>query len=241
MRTTAGTAFRDRRRTLQVAAAALGSLLVGGCSIGVPDPTAPEPAATTPAGLATPTITPGHDAEAVAAQDLPFAAGGTLAPGVPVGLSGGLEEAPGWKILSRDVAGESRYAKADGCVVAARGSTNQDALIRGDDRESTVALFQYLDPSILPAYLKTETLRWGRGGQAGGDSEGPGRKVEVLALEQAAEQAAPPAGRATAVLARLFAAAGSSIYVSVSCPGPDALAAARADVARFLPVLPPSN
>lgn len=230
MPTTAGTAGRARLRVVPVLAAALGAVLVGGCSVDVRDPTAPQPVASTPA-LATPTITPGHDADAVAAQDLPFAAGGSLAPGVPVGISDGLKEATGWKAVSRDVAGESRYMKADGCLVAAKVRTNQGALARGDDRESTLALFEYLDPSILPGYLKTEALRWGA------DPEGPGRTVEVLALEQAAQ----PAGKATAVLARLFGTAGSSLYISVSCPNAAALAAARADVVRFLPVLPPSG
>ena len=204
MPTTAGLAGGARRRVVPVLAAALGAVLAGGCSVDVRDPAAPQPAASTPVP-ATPTITPGHDAAAVAAQDLPFAAGGR-------------------------VAGEARYVKGDGCLVAAKVRTNQAALVRGDDRESTVALFEYLDPSILPGYLKAETLRWG------GDPEGPGRTVEVLALEQAAQ----PAGRATAVLARLFGTAGSSVYISLSCPDAAALAAARADVARFLPLIPPS-
>ncbi|WP_328699959.1 hypothetical protein [Arthrobacter sp. 9AX] len=179
--------------------------------------------------LATPTITPGHDAEAVAGQDLPFGSGGILARGVPVGIAGGLEKAPGWKLVKDNVAGESQYLKADGCLVAAKVRTNQAALARADDRESTVALFQYLDPTILPEYLKTATLRWG------GDESTPGHAVEVLALEEAA-----PGGKATAVLARLFATSGSSVYISVSCPDASALAAARADAVRFLPVQPPS-
>ena len=229
MPTTAGMAGGARRRMVPVLAAALGVLLLGGCSVDVRDPEAPQPVASSPA-LATPTITPGHDAAAVAAQDLPFAAGGSLAPGMPVGIADGLKEAPGWKPVAGSVAGEARYVKEDGCLVAARVRTNQAALVRGDDRESTVALFEYLDPSILPGYLKTETLRWG------GDAEGPGRTVEVLALEQAAQ----PAGRATAVLARLFGTAGSSVYVSLSCPDAAALAGAKADVSRFLPLIPPS-
>ncbi|MBD1537418.1 hypothetical protein HC749_04435 [Arthrobacter sp. S13_S34] len=229
MPTTAGTADRARRRVAPVLAAAMGALLVGGCSVEVRDPAAPQPVASTPE-LSTPTITPGHDAAAVAAQDLPFAAGGSLAPGMPVGIGDGLKEAPGWKAVAGSVATEARYEKQDGCLVAARVRTSQAALVRGDDRESTVALFEYLDPSILPGYLKTETLRWGA------DPAVPGRTVEVLALEQAAQ----PAGRATAVLARLFGTAGSSVYISLSCPDAAALAGARADVARFLPVMPPS-
>lgn len=230
MPATAGTAGWAGRRPVPILAAAMAALLMGGCSVEVRDPAAPEPAASTPA-VATPTITPGHDAEAVAGRDLPFAAGGTLAPGVPVGISDGLKEAPGWKAGSRNVAGESRYTKADGCLVAAKARTNQDALARADDRESTLALFEYLDPSILPGYLKTETLQWGA------SQEGPGRAVEVLALEPAPQ----PGGRATAVLARLFGTAGSSVYVSISCPDAASLASARSDVVRFLPLVPPAG
>ncbi|MUU72894.1 hypothetical protein [Pseudarthrobacter sp. GA104] len=230
MPATAGTAGWAGRRPVPILAAAMAALLMGGCSVEVRDPAAPEPAASTPA-VATPTITPGHDAEAVAGRDLPFAAGGTLAPGVPVGISDGLKEAPGWKAGSRNVAGESRYTKADGCLVAAKARTNQNALARADDRESTIALFEYLDPSILPGYLKTETLQWGA------SPEGPGRAVEVLALEPAPQ----PGGRATAVLARLFGTAGSSVYVSISCPDAASLASARFDVVRFLPLVPPAG
>lgn len=207
-----------------------GLVLLAGCSVGVPDPAVPTAVESTPV-LATPTITPGHDAEAVAAQDLPFAAGNTLARGVPVGLSDGLGKAPGWKPVKENVAGENQFQKVDGCLVAAKVRSNQESLARADDRESTVALFEYLDPTILPGRLKTDTLGWGA------DQDGPVRRVEVLVLEQAA----PAGGRAAAVLARLFATAGSSVYVSVSCPDAASLAAARADVSAHLPVLPPSN
>ncbi len=227
--TTAVRARRAGEGKVPLAAAVLGAVFAGGCRVGVPDPAAPEPVESVPV-VATPTITPGHDAEAVAANDLPFSAGGTLARGVPVGLSDGLKDAPGWAMVKDDVAGESRFLKADGCVVAAKVRTNQSVLARDGDRESTVTLFQYLDPTILPDYLKAGTLRWG------GDDSSPGRTVEVLVLEQPAAAG----GRATAVLARLFGTAESSVYVSVSCPDPASLAAARADVATFLPVLPPS-
>lgn len=226
---TAGRAARAGRPG-KVLAAALGAVLLAGCSIGVPDPAAPQPVGSTPV-LATPTITPGHDAEAVAAQDLPLAAGQTLARGVPVGISDGLGKAPGWKPVKQNVAGESQYLKTDGCLVAAKVRNTQEALTRADDRDSTVALFEYLDPTILPDHLKTDTLGWGEG------QDGPVRRAEVLVLEQAG----PAAGRAAVVLARLFATAGSSVYVSVSCPDAAALGAARADVSRYLPLVPPSN
>lgn len=200
-----------------------------GCSVGVPDPAAPRATAATPT-LSTPTVTPGHDAAAVAARDMSFAAGESLAAGVPVQLSDGLRETPGWKPGKQGVAGGSEYVKADGCLAAAKVRVNQQPLVvSGDDKASTVALFQYLDPSIQPAYLKTDTLRWG------GDPDKPAPRVEVLVLE-----AGQRAGTgATAVYARLFGTAASSVYISVSCPDAAALASARADIAEWLAVVPP--
>jgi len=43
------------------------------------------------------------------------------------------------------------------------------------------------------------------------------------------------------VLARLFSKAGSSVYISLVCPDSAALAAARADVAERLVVVPPTD
>lgn len=228
MPTTARPACRAGNRGVHLAVAGLAAALMAGCSVDVPDPSVTAAPANSPV-LSTPTITPGHDAAAVAGSDMPFAAGGTLASGVPVGIADDLKDVPGWKLEKDNVAGASQYAKADGCIVAARVSTGQAPLVRGDDRESTVALFQYLDATIQPSYLKTETLQWG------GTPENPGKNVEVLALEQAA-----PGGRSTTVLARLFGTAGSSTYVSVSCPDAATLAAARQDVVRHLRLLPPS-
>jgi hypothetical protein len=210
-----------------------GSLLAAaaltGCSVGVPDPAAPKVEQTV-TSLATPTITPGHDAGAVAAKDMPFAAGGTLAAGVPVGISDGLKDAPGWKPVKQNVAGESQYLKADGCLVAAKVRTKQSPLALSDDKESTVGLFAYLDPSILPSYLKTSTLRWG------GERDRPGPTAEVLLLERPALP-----GAATAVLARVFGTAASSVYISVACPDAGTLGAAQADVVAHLVLVPPAT
>ncbi|MDN4646155.1 hypothetical protein [Arthrobacter sp. PsM3] len=204
---------------------------LAGCSVGIPDPAAPAAAPATPT-LATPTVTPGHDSAAVAAKDMPFAAGDTLAAGVPVQLSDGLRESPGWEPGKQDVAGGSEYVKTDGCVAWARVRTNQGALaVRGDDSASTAALFQYLDPSILPSYLTTDTLPWG--GAAGQ----PGARVEVLVLVSRASAGAP----ANAIYARMFSKAGSSVYISVSCPDAATLAAARADVGARLAAVPPAD
>lgn len=228
MPTTTGRAGKAKNRGLQLTMAGALAVLLGGCSVDVRDSSMPAAPPST-AALSTPTITPGHDAAAVAAQGMPFAAGATLAPGVPVGVSDELKGAPGWKLEKDNVAGASQYAKADGCKVTARVSTGQGPLVREGDRESTVALFQYLDATIQPSYLKPETLQWG------GTAENPGKSVEVLALEQAA-----PGGRSTAILARMFGTAGSSAYISVSCPDAATLASARADVRHYLPLLPPS-
>ncbi|MFC7848928.1 hypothetical protein ACFUTU_10695 [Arthrobacter sp. NPDC057388] len=206
---------------------------LAGCSVGVPDPAAPSNPPVT-SGPATPTITPGHDAGAVAARDMPFSAGPTLARGVPVGLSEDLAEAPHWKQVVSNAGGASRYRKSDGCQAAAEVRQNQWPLVAADDRESTAALFAYLDSTILPGYLKPASLRWG------GERGKPGPAVEVLALERAANPSGQRAGRAITVMARVFGMAGSSVFVSVSCPTAAALAAARADVAQWLAVVPPS-
>jgi hypothetical protein len=225
-----GVDVKAQAAAVLVAGALLGATALAGCSVGVPDPAAPK-VEQTAAPLATPTITPGHDAAAVAAKDMPFSAGATLAAGVPVGISEGLKNAPGWTPVKQNVAGESQYLKADGCLVAAKVRTNQAPLVLADDRESTVGLFTYLDPTILPAYLKTATLRWG------GEPDNPGPSVEVLMLEKPGQ----PGGKSTALLARVFGKAASSVYVSVSCPDAATLAAARAEVAARLVVVPPSN
>ncbi len=167
-------ARRGRAGTLVLLLAATAS--VAGCSVGVPDPAVPQATASTPA-LSTPTVTPGHDAAAVAARDMSFAAGESLAAGVPVRIADGLRDAPGWKPGKQDVAGGSEFVRADGCLASAKVRVNQQPLVvSGDDKASTVALFQYLDPSIQPAYLKPDTLRWG------GDPDTPGPRVEMLVL-----------------------------------------------------------
>jgi hypothetical protein len=221
---------RAQAAAVTLAAALLGTTALAGCSVGVPDPAAPkvEHTATAPA---TPTITPGHDAAAVAAKDMPFSAGATLAEGVPVGISDGLKNVPGWTPVKQNVAGESQYRKADGCLVAAKVRSNQSPLVLSDDRESTVGLFTYLDPTILPTYLKTATLRWG------GEAGKPGPAVELLMLERPGGPGTTP----TAIMARVFGTAASSVYVSVSCPDTAGLAAAQAEVAAHLVVVPPSN
>jgi hypothetical protein len=227
----AGRARRLVRTKSSVLLAALVAVTAAGCSIGVPDPAAPKAIPTSP-GVATPTITAGYDAAAVAGKDMPFAAGDTLPAGVPVAISDGLAEAPGWKRGKQNVAGENQYVKGDGCVVAAKVRTNQWPLTSsGNDETSTGELFRYLDSTILPDYLTHATLRWG------GEPDKPAPQVDVLVLERR-----PTGGaKATSIMARVFGKAGSSVYISIACPDQTALAGAKADVVQRLAVVPPST
>ena len=225
------TARPARGGTAIFAAAFLAAGSLASCSVNVPDPESSTPAPV-PSVPAKPTITPGHDADAVAARDLPLSAGGSLAAGVPVEISDGLREVPGWKLVEENVQGQNRFVRKDGCEVTTRLSLNQGALaVGGDDKASTEALFAYLDQGIEPASLTTETLRWGA------DDDRPPRKVQVLAFNARAAAG----GKSFTVLARLFATAGSSAYITAACPSPAALATAKADVAKYLPLVPPGN
>lgn len=218
-----------RRRLAGLVATGTAGLLLAGCSVNVPDPAAPKPSPTV-STLATPTITPGHDAAAVAAKDLPLAAGGTLAPGEPVTVSIRLEEVPGWSVVHSALQGENRYKKTDGCTLAVRVSVNQGPLVvAGDDAASTKELFNYLNVGALDS-LKPASLRWG------GDSDKPQRSVEFLSLESSSASG----GQSALVLARLFSATASSVYASLACPDTTTLAQARAETMVQLAVVPPS-
>lgn len=199
------------------------------CSGNMPDP-ASTVASAPGAAFAAPGVTSGHDADSAASSDMTMAAGETLAAGVPVGISDGLKDADGWKQVRNSVQGENRFTNDNGCVVSTRVRGNQAVLaVPGDDKASTVALFQYLDPGILPEYLRMDTLRWG-------DGEGnSGPRVDVLSFEGTRQTGS----RATVILARVFSKAGSSVYVSVSCPKAEDLDRAREEVVARLPVVPP--
>jgi hypothetical protein len=219
-----------RRRLAGLTALATLGVVLASCSVNVPDPAAPKPSPEE-STMATPTITPGHDAAAVAAKDLPLSAGGTLAPGDPVTVSSRLEEVPGWSVVHAALQGEIRYRKADGCTLAVRVSVNQGPLVvAGDDAASTKELFHYLDGAIAVDKLKTVALRWGQ------ESNQPQHSVEFFAVESSAASG----GTAAVVLARLFSAPESSVYISLACPDAAALARARAEVEAQLVVVPQS-
>ncbi|MGF6833894.1 hypothetical protein QF015_002069 [Paenarthrobacter sp. TE4293] len=218
-----------RRRVAGIAALGTVGVVLAACTVNVPDPAAPQPSPSE-STLATPTITPGHDAAAVAAKDLPLAAGNTLAPGDPVTVSLRLEEVPGWTVVHSGLQGEVRYKKSDGCTLAARVSVNQGPLVvPGDDAASTKELFRYLDPGIALENVKPVSLRWGQ------DSDKPHHNVEFLAVESSNASGGKPA----VVMARLFSVPASSVYISVACPDDGTLAKARAEAVAQLVVDPP--
>lgn len=161
---------------------------------------------------------------------MPFSEGDKLAPGSPVQLSNGLAEAPGWRQTRADAGGAGEYRKSDGCQAAGKVGVDQWPLVGTGDRESTVKLFAYLDPTIQPEHLEPAALRWG------GKQGKPGPTVEVLVLEWAAV----PEGKA-AVMARVFGRTGSTVFVTLACPSAQSLGAARADVARWLTVVLPGE
>lgn len=218
-----------RRRLLGLGAVASAAVL-GACSVNVPDPAAPKPSPVE-STLSTPTITPGHDAAAVAAKDLPLSAGASLVPGDPVTMESKLQEVPGWSLVHAAKQGEDEYKKSDGCVAVTRVSINQGPLVEaGNDEASTKAMFQYMNPAIDPGRLTPVTLRWGQ------DTDKPLRKVELLALESSAANG----GASAVVLGRLFSGPAASVYVSVTCPDDAALAKARADVESGVVLVPPA-
>lgn len=226
----AAVAVNVRRRLVALGVSGSFALVLAGCSVNVPDPSAPAPSASV-STLATPTVTPGHDAAAVAAKDLPLAAGGSLTAGDPVTIASRLEEVPGWTVVRSAMQGEDQYRNSNGCVALFRLSVNQGPLVvPGDDLASTKALFGYLDAGMDTSRLKPATLRWGQ------DTDKPQRRVELLALQSSAGGG----GKATLVLARLFSGPASSVYVSIACPDDAGLATARAEVEAHLAVVPPA-
>ncbi len=161
---------------------------------------------------------------------MPFTAGGTLAAGVPVQLSDGLREVPGWKPGKENVAGASEYVKEDGCVVRQRcGPTSQPSPSPG----TTGRPRKRSSSTWMPAFFPPT---WNRRPCAGaGNPAGP-PAVEVLVFKGGERSGT----RATAIYARLFSKSGSSVYLSVSCPDAAALAAARSEAEARIAVVPPS-
>ncbi|WP_052663688.1 hypothetical protein [Psychromicrobium lacuslunae] len=188
-----------------------------------------------------PTILPGHNADAVAAKDMTWAAGNTLSVGVPVGWSDQLTQVemvnnktppPSWKELKSNQAGWTEYQHVNGCVLSYWQSVNQQNLmVANDDKASTVALFKYLVPSILPEVLKVSTMRWAK------QLDKPSPKIEFLSIRTSAKGKSP----AKLYSARMFNRAGTGLVFSLSCATDALLNSTFASAQNKLVVSPPQQ
>ncbi len=222
--------------------AALALVGLAGCTIRVnqPEDTSSRSASPTPS-YAAPTILPGHDAAAVAAKDMTWAAGNTLSIGVPVGwndhvpevTSTGNETPPAeWKAARLNQGGWTEYQNVNSCTESHWFTVNQQPLMTAeDDLASTRALFHFLMPSVLPEVLKETTMRWGQ------DLSKPTPSVQFLSWRQNAAAGHP----AILYNARMFNHAGTGLVFTLSCPTDALLDATYAALLNKLSVAPPGQ
>ncbi len=216
---------------------------LSGCSIAIPS-SVPETSAqpAPPATYVAPTVVAGHDAAAVAASPMTFAAGATLSSGVAVEFSDILgqppqdyAQAPGppdWKLLKKNVAGRTQYNNDAGCQLAYWTTTNQGPLItQGDDKTSSTALLKYLIPSVMDSSLTESALPWVA------DAGKPGPKISFLAFNTKAAKGV----MASTVWARMLGTANTGLLVTLACPSDVLLASTTPAVMEKLSVAPPSN
>lgn len=214
-------------------------MTVPACTIEVPlppgaataTPSRPSTAPTRAATGAAPGLPPLTRAQ-ISTEDMTFARGGYIAEGESVAFADGMTRTEGWALRARAVDGESVYENGAGCRASLRSTGPQTPLVvDGDDRASTEALFQFLDPSILPGYLTTTTWSWGED-----PAEAPAG-IEFLTYLQPATDTAP----ASAVSLRLFHGPGTALAITVSCPSDELLEATVADVRSRVSVVPPRS
>lgn len=240
---------RARTRLLplaRMAAMALTTVITfTACTITVPATEAPATAPDGPtATFAPPTVVAGHDAKAVAAAPMTFEAGTTLLPDVPVAFHDVLGDPvqpadytqtpgpPEWKLLLKNVGGQTQYSNNAGCQLTYWTTANQGPLITsGDDRASTVDLMKYLVPSVVESSLKEAQLPW----VAEAGKPGPG--ISFLAFGTKAGKNV----MASTVWARLLGTANTGLLVTLACPTDELLAATTPKVMTKLSVAPPSN
>lgn len=171
-----------------------------------------------------------------------FVAGSTLSPGVPVEFSDILgqppqdyAETPGppeWKLLRKNVAGQTQYGNADGCLLAHWTTTNQGPLItQGDDKASSAELLKYLIPSVMESGLSEAKLPWV------GEAGKPGPGISFLAFNTQAAKGV----MASTVWARMLGTADTGLLVTLACPSDALLAATTPKMMAKLSVAPPSN
>lgn len=227
-----------------VAVATVLAATLSGCTIAIPEAPSPasESVSSAPPSYAAPTVVAGHDAAAVAAAPMTFAAGNTLQAGVPVGFSDALGQPsegtlgtpgpPEWTLLKNNVAGQTQYSNAAGCQLAHWTTTNQGPLIaEGDDKSSTSNLMKYLIPSVTESALSEATLPW---------VEEAGKKGQSISFLSFTRKASKDV-KASTVWARMLGTADTGLVVTLACPTDALLTDTTAKVMTKLSVAPPSN
>lgn len=215
---------------------------LSGCTIAIPEqqPTAVE--TTVAPTYAPPTVLAGHDGAAVAAAPMSFEAGKSLQFGQPVSFADALGQPtegsmstpgpPEWKIRKSNVAGQTQYSNAAGCLLAHWTTTNQGPLIEaGDDKSSTTALMKYLIPSVTESALREASLSW---------APEPGKKSPAISFLAFDTKAAKDV-MASTVWARLLGNADTGLVVTLACPTDALLTATTPKMMAKLSVAPPSN
>lgn len=224
--------------------AAVLAATMSGCTIAIPEApsAASESVSSAPPSYAAPTVVAGHDAAAVAAAPMTFAAGNTLQAGVPVGFSDALGQPsegtlgtpgpPVWKLIKNNVAGQTQYSNAAGCQLSHWTTANQGPLIAdGDDKSSTSNLMKYLIPSVTESALSESTLPW---------VEEAGTKGQTIAFLSFTRKASKGV-LASTVWGRILGTADTGLVVTLACPTDALLAETTAKVMTKLSVAPPSN
>ncbi|ABY23412.1 hypothetical protein RSal33209_1676 [Renibacterium salmoninarum ATCC 33209] len=232
----------SRLRTvgLGFALATLSVAALSGCQLNVPAPEVSSGTSGTPSYQA-PTITPGHDAAAVAGKDMDWKAGNDLSLGVPVAWADQLAQATDptgaqtpseWKPLKIKQAGESEYSHANGCLLSYWQNVNQGPLmVTEDDKASTIALFKYLMPAVSPDDLKESSWPW---------SQQPGKpspSIQFLSARHKASATSP----AWIYSARMLNHTGGSLVLRLSCPNDALLDSTLAAAQTKLVVSPPQQ
>ncbi len=225
-----------------VATAALLLAALSGCTIAIPEPAPTDVETTAAPTYAPPSVLAGHDAGAVAAAPMTFEAGKTLQFGEPVSFADALGQPtegsmstpgpPEWKILKNNVAGQSQYSNAGGCLLAYWTTSNQGPLIEaGDDKTSTTELMKYLIPSVTESSLHETTLPWA--GEPGAKNPG----ISFLAFNTKAAKDV----MASTLWARLLGNADTGLVATLACPTDALLTATTPKMMAKLSVAPPSN
>lgn len=238
-----GQGERLRAASVLTALTLVAGVGLSGCTISVPvEPPATEVKTTPNPSFAAPTTKAGHDAAAIARKNMDFPAGNKLSENVPVTFADKLGESESdfastpkpaeWKVLLANVAGQTQYSNKAGCMISYWTTRNQGPLITaGDDKQSTVAMFQYLIPSVVPTALKDATWPW----VAEAGKKGP--NISFLKYTTKAGKGV----KVSAVYARMLGTSNTGLMITISCPTDALLTSTTPRIMSKLSVAPPTE